>query len=133
MRGLKMLNSQLGYAVGGPDWGGQGNPYILKTTDGGAHWTRLTLPDFVQGWQGGIDCLSTLHCLSVGTTGQAIRTTDGGLTWANSGMANGYGGYLYTAYWANSRRPWPAAPTVTPFVRPTVVSPGVSSYRAAML
>lgn len=102
LRGLKMLNSQLGYAVGGPDWGGQGNPYILKTTDGGAHWTRLTLPDFVQGWQGGIDCLSTLHCLSVGTTGQAIRTTDGGLTWANSGMANGYGGYLYTVHWANS-------------------------------
>ncbi len=102
LRGLKMLNTQVGYAVGGPDWGGQGNPYILKTTDGGTNWTRLTLPAFVAGWQGGIDCLSELHCLSVGTTGQAIRTTDGGVTWANSGMANGYGGYLYAAHWANS-------------------------------
>lgn len=102
LRGLKMLNTQVGYAVGGPDWGGQGNPYILKTTNGGTNWTRLDLPAFVNGWQGGIDCLSELHCLSVGTTGQAIRTTDGGTTWANSGMANGYGGYLYTAHWANS-------------------------------
>lgn len=102
LRGLKMLNTQVGYAVGGPDWGGQGNPYILKTTNGGADWVRLDLPAFVNGWQGGIDCLSELHCLSVGTTGQAIRTTDGGVSWANSGMANGYGGYLYTAYWANS-------------------------------
>lgn len=102
LRGLKMLNTQVGYAVGGPDWGGQGNPYILKTTNGGTNWVRLDLPAFVNGWQGGIDCLSELHCLSVGTTGQAIRTTDGGGIWANSGMANGYGGYLYTAYWANS-------------------------------
>lgn len=102
LRGLKMVNTQVGYAVGGPDWGGQGNPLILKTTNGGQDWTQLSLPAFVAGWQGGIDCLSELHCLSVGTTGQAIRTTDGGVTWASSGMANGYGGYLYAAYWANS-------------------------------
>lgn len=98
LRGIKMLTATTGYAVGGPDWGVQGNPYVLKTTNGGATWTRLNnLPPLVSGWQGGIDCLSTSTCLSVGITGQAIRTTDGGATWALSAMPD-YGGYLYTAY-----------------------------------
>ena len=82
LRGLKMINTQVGYAVGGPDWGYNGNPYVLKTTNGGVDWTRLPLPDVISGWQGGIDCLDALRCIIVGTTGQASRTTDGGLTWA---------------------------------------------------
>lgn len=101
LRGIRMLNSDLGYAVGGPDWGVQGNPYVLKTTNGGVSWARITLPAQVSGWQGGVDCLSTATCLSVGITGQAIRTSDGGASWALSAMPN-YGGYLYTAYMANS-------------------------------
>ncbi len=101
LRGIKMLTTDTGYAVGGPDWGVQGNPYVLKTTNGGANWTRLNLPAQVSGWQGGIDCLSTLTCLSVGITGQAIRTTDGGATWALSAMPD-YGGYLYTTYFGSS-------------------------------
>lgn len=101
LRGIRMLNSDLGYAVGGPDWGVQGNPYVLKTTNGGVSWARINLPAQVSGWQGGVDCLSTVTCLSVGITGQAIRTSDGGASWALSAMPN-YGGYLYTAYYANA-------------------------------
>ena len=101
LRGIRMLTTDTGYAVGGPDWGVQGNPYVLKTTNGGATWTRLNLPAQVSGWQGGIDCLSVLTCLSVGITGQAIRTTDGGATWALSAMPD-YGGWLYTAYFGSS-------------------------------
>ncbi|MFZ1506283.1 MAG: SdrD B-like domain-containing protein [Anaerolineae bacterium] len=101
LRGIRMLTTDLGYAVGGPDWGFQGDPYVLKTTNGGASWGRSNLPAQVSGWQGGIDCLSTVTCLSVGITGQAIRTSDGGASWALSAMPN-YGGYLYTAYLANS-------------------------------
>ena len=103
LRGLKMINTQVGYAVGGPDWGYNGSPYVLKTTNGGGDWERLALPDTVSGWQGGIDCLDALRCLSVGTTGQASRTTDGGLTWSVRGVAPDYGGYLYSAYYVTDQ------------------------------
>ncbi|MGB4976150.1 MAG: hypothetical protein WBR35_05375, partial [Anaerolineae bacterium] len=29
LRGIRMLTTDLGYAVGGPDWGFQGDPYVL--------------------------------------------------------------------------------------------------------
>ena len=94
LRSLKMINTQVGYAVGGPDWGYNGNPYVLKTTNGGVDWTRLALPDVISGWQGGIDCLDALRCIIVGTTGQASRTTDGGQTWAVRGVSPDYGGHF---------------------------------------
>ncbi|QLQ07779.1 MAG: hypothetical protein HZY76_18420 [Anaerolineae bacterium] len=52
LRGITMLSTQVGYAVGGPSWGITGSPYIVKTTNGGVDWLELPLPPAMGGWQG---------------------------------------------------------------------------------
>jgi photosystem II stability/assembly factor-like uncharacterized protein len=99
LRSITMLNTQVGYAVGGPSWGITGNPYIVKTTNGGVDWLELPLPANMGGWQGSIACRSELECMSVGHLGQASYTTDGGQTWRVRGMPGGYTGYLYSVVW----------------------------------
>ena len=53
---------------------------VLKTTDGGLHWTfqvnRTTKPGLA-----GVDFTDTKHGVAVGTAGLTVRTQDGGKTW----------------------------------------------------
>ena len=96
MRGVKMLNNQVGYAVGGSDWyPGNGGAFgiILKTTNGGATWTEQAHP--ATGWLHGLDCLDADTCWAAGQYGYILRTTNGGATWALSQTPD-YGGWLYS-------------------------------------
>lgn len=92
LRGLKMIDTQTGYAVGGPDWGVAGDGLILKTTDGGTTWVELSHP--LTGWLHGLNCYDANRCWAAGKFGYILRTTDGGATWIRSN-APGYGGWLY--------------------------------------
>jgi photosystem II stability/assembly factor-like uncharacterized protein len=86
MHDTHFLDSSVGWAVGE-------SGLILKTTDGGAHWsgqhsgvsTRLVQVRFANasvGW-------------ALGDTGAILKTNDGGATWAAqaSGIVGGYGFY----------------------------------------
>ena len=78
-------NSSMGYASGEAGT-------ILKTTDGGEHWTALESGTGVQLWNialipsGGNDM-----GFAVGDGGTILKTTDGGATWTkqNSGLKDG--------------------------------------------
>lgn len=93
LRGLKMIDTQTGYAVGGPDWGVGGDGLILKTTDGGNTWNTLSHP--LTGWLHGLNCLDADRCWASGKLGYVLRTTDGGASWVRSSVP-AYTGWLYS-------------------------------------
>ena len=73
-----------GIAVGG---GGK----ILKTIDGGAHWTTLTSP--VTNYLYGVSYIDSTTATIVGTQGKILRTVDGGSTWTQ--QPSGTTSYFY--------------------------------------
>ncbi len=76
LRGLSAVSAKVVWASGS-----QGT--ILRTTDGGAHWTRLAVPaaaalDFrdIQAFSARL-----AYALAVGVNGGIYKTSDGGATW----------------------------------------------------
>lgn len=62
---------------------------IARSTDGGANWTYISLPDRV-GMIQDIEMKDDLVGLAIGDNGCMIKTTNGGLTWT---LLNHYGTY----------------------------------------
>ena len=80
---LHFFNSQTGVAVGV-----RTNTVhtILRTTDGGAHWSVLLTQNDPQNWDGGIrkvDFINNGQGWCVGSSGKVRRTLDGGATWTD--------------------------------------------------
>lgn len=82
--------------------GGLNEMWVLKTSDGGANWTPLTMPAYFQR-------LQTVHFTDVNTgyvaggsgtgggNGRVYKTSDGGATWdlLNTGIAPNYYNTIY--------------------------------------
>jgi len=67
------------------------------TTDGGAHWAGVWLPERIDQLTG-LSCVSSNRCVAVGgrlvgnnVLGRAVTTSDGGLTWRTSILPHGLG------------------------------------------
>jgi hypothetical protein len=67
------------------------------TTDGGAHWAGVWLPERIDQLTG-LSCVSSNRCVAVGgrlvgnnVLGRAVTTSDGGLTWRTSILPQGLG------------------------------------------
>lgn len=83
--GMCFLTEQLGFVTGDRSPGG--TAIILKTTNGGADWTPLTIPDSI-GFLRHIIFVDSLHGFAVGyryyqerVGGVILETPDGGTTW----------------------------------------------------
>ncbi|HAO99540.1 MAG TPA: hypothetical protein DCQ83_05800, partial [Fibrobacteres bacterium] len=81
-RAIKFPSSSVGYAVGD---GGS----IVKTADGGAHWTAQS--SGVTDTLFGLFCTDVSTCVVVGSNGRLITTTDGGSNWSTPAGAGGNG------------------------------------------
>jgi len=61
--------------------------YGLSSTDGGATWGITTLASDTSLVTGGVDCLTAMHCIAVGSASNSgyaspvQSTSDGGMTW----------------------------------------------------
>ncbi len=80
---LHFFNSQTGIAVGV-----RANTIhtVLRTTDGGQHWSVVVTQNDPQGWPGGItrvDFINIMQGWCVGSSGKVRRTLDGGLNWSD--------------------------------------------------
>jgi photosystem II stability/assembly factor-like uncharacterized protein len=71
------------------------DPVVLTTTDGGQSWTQSYVADGVKGLDG-VACPSTLECVAVGFTNQALNdegvvllTTNHGTTWTDETLPSG--------------------------------------------
>jgi len=79
IRGIRFLNAQTGYAVGGA-FGDEPSRIIMKTVNGGADWEVQ-----VNGPGEGLRDVSFPNAstgIAVGDVGTVLRTTDGGANWA---------------------------------------------------
>lgn len=80
---LHFFNSQIGIAVGVR---ASTIHTILRTTDGGLHWSVVLTQNDPQGWSGGItrvDFINIMQGWCVGSSGKLRRTLDGGITWSD--------------------------------------------------
>jgi photosystem II stability/assembly factor-like uncharacterized protein len=71
------------------------DPVVLTTTDGGHSWMQSSIADGVKGLDG-VACPTTVECVAVGFTNQALNdegvvllTTDGGTTWTDETLPSG--------------------------------------------
>lgn len=83
--GMCFLNGQLGFVTGDRSPGGAA--IILKTTNGGANWTQLNIPDSI-GFLRHITFVDSLHGFAAGyryyppgVRGVILETSNGGTTW----------------------------------------------------
>ena len=97
LRGIDAVGSSIAWASG---TGGT----VLKTTDGGAHWTRCTSPDATLDLRGvqGFDAQTAIVMASgPGSQSRLYKTTDGCATWkllfANPDAPNGF----FDSFWFN--------------------------------
>jgi photosystem II stability/assembly factor-like uncharacterized protein len=77
LRGVTAVNERVAFASGS-------DSTVLKTTDGGAHWQKLTVTSESLDFRD-IDAIDerTVYLLSIGpgTASRIYKTSDGGLTW----------------------------------------------------
>jgi photosystem II stability/assembly factor-like uncharacterized protein len=72
------------WAAGGPGGAAFGAPYVLGTTDAGAHWAAQSLGSFAVGSTAGalvVSCPTTSACAGVTGSGRTFFTRTGGTTW----------------------------------------------------
>lgn len=71
---------------------GSGTQYLFTTTNGGAHWTYLPIPDAIGLSNLALSCASTSACVAIdagpGPDGQGVEdtsyaTSNGGVTWSH--------------------------------------------------
>jgi len=89
LRGLSVVSPSVVWASGQ-------RGTVLHTTDGGAHWTRDTIPG-----AGTLDLRAiaatsptTAHAISIADSSRVYRTTDGGRTWSRRWSATRKGTFL---------------------------------------
>jgi len=89
LRGLSVVSPSVVWASGQ-------RGTVLRTTDGGAHWTRDTIPG-----AGTLDLRAiaatsptTAHAISIADSSRVYRTTDGGRTWSRRWSATRKGTFL---------------------------------------
>ena len=89
LRGLSVVSPRVVWASG---VGGT----VLRTTDGGAHWTSTVIPGADSLDLRAIDATSatTAHALSIADSSRIYRTTDGGKTWSRRWSATRKGTFL---------------------------------------
>jgi len=74
-------------------WAVGDNLTILKSSDGGASWTRVALdPQFNPDSLTNVRFYDAQHGMALTSTGKALQTSDGGATWAFNGLIGSYGG-----------------------------------------
>jgi len=85
--GISFVNSQIGF-VTADEAVAYGSAKILKTTNGGLNWTRLTIPDSLFSLLS-ITFIDSLRGFAAGSryytqrrVGVILETIDGGLTWS---------------------------------------------------
>ena len=77
LRGLSVLSASVAWASGQ-------RGTVLRTTDGGVHWTSRTIPGAELLDLRAIEATSptTAFAMSIGDSSRIFRTTDGGKTWS---------------------------------------------------
>ncbi len=99
---LHFFNSQTGIAVGVRS---STIHTVLRTTDGGLHWSVVVTQNDLQGWSGGItrvDFINIMQGWCVGSSGKVRRTLDGGLSWSDLPDVQNVA-YLKTVDFTNSQ------------------------------
>lgn len=74
-----------------------GSPTLLRTTDGGAAWTKVSVPAEATLSLNSVTCPTATTCVAVGVDdsgGVAVASTDAGATWSVPPGATGLGDYL---------------------------------------
>jgi photosystem II stability/assembly factor-like uncharacterized protein len=89
LRGLSVVSPTVVWASGQ-------RGTVVHTSDGGAHWTRDTVPGAGTLDLRAIDVTSstTAHAISIGDSSRVYRTTDGGRTWSLRWSATRKGTFL---------------------------------------
>ena len=89
LRGLSVVSASVVWASGQ-------RGTVLHTLDGGAHWTRDTIPGASTLDLRAIAATSatTAHAISIGDSSRVYRTTDGGRTWSLRWSATRKGMFL---------------------------------------
>ena len=89
LRGLSVVSPTVVWASGQ-------RGTVLHTRDGGAHWTRDTIPGASTLDLRAIAATSetTAHAISIGDSSRVYRTTDGGRTWTLRWSATRKGTFL---------------------------------------
>jgi photosystem II stability/assembly factor-like uncharacterized protein len=89
LRGLSVVSPSVVWASGQ-------RGTVVRTTDGGAHWTRDTIPGAATLDLRAIAATSpsTAHAISIGDSSRVYRTTDGGRSWSLRWSATRKGTFL---------------------------------------
>jgi len=89
LRGLSIVSPSVVWASGQ-------RGTVVHTTDGGAHWTRDTIPGAAALDLRAIAATSptTAHAISIADSSRVYRTTDGGRTWSRRWSATRKGTFL---------------------------------------
>jgi photosystem II stability/assembly factor-like uncharacterized protein len=107
LHSVHAIDASRAVAVGYADDNDQMLPLVYRTTNGGATWTKCTVPTSWDAWNVGLSDVAfrgASRGWAVGLDGIMLRTTDGGRTWTK--LRSGVGGDLNGVCFASLRRGW---------------------------
>lgn len=87
LRGLHFVNPTTGIVAGGDDRRLRAERVVLRTTDAGATWTRINVPQGVRLYAA--TSASDGSIMAVGEAGASLRSRDQGLTWQAADAVRG--------------------------------------------